>query len=145
MKSLTLLHPLAEGRQQLTQMLRLRLAGGLMGEGKKETVAELRQRLEKGECIEIAGYGLSGQLARDLESLALKKTPPMGVAHVNWIELATAADRPLMPASQGVIDAWRETDAAISTAVVVCDQFWATQEIVRCPGVVHETMKYFAS
>jgi len=143
-KSLTLLHPLADGRQQLTQLLRLRLAGGLMGEGKKESAAQLRQRLEQGECIEVAGYGLSGRLAQDLESLALKKIPPTGVAQVNWIELASAADRPLMPASQSVIDAWRETGSAISSSVVVCDQFWATQEIARCPGVVRETMKYFA-
>lgn len=144
-KSLTLLHPMVDGRQQLTQMLRLRLAGGLMGGGEKETASQLRQRLGQGECLEIAGYRLSGQLAGALETLALKSIPPLGVDQVNWIELAAEPDRPLMPASQGVIDAWSAADSEITHSVIVCDQFWATQEIVRCPGIVDETMKHFAS
>jgi len=144
-KSLTLLHPMVDGRQQLTQMLRLRLAGGLMGGGEKETAAQLRQRLGQGECLEIAGYRLSGQLAGDLETLALKNIAPLGVEQVNWIELAAGPDRPLMPASQGVIDAWGAADSEINHTVIVCDQFWATQEIVRCPGIVDAAMKHFAS
>ncbi|MGB5199893.1 MAG: alpha/beta hydrolase, partial [Sedimenticolaceae bacterium] len=42
-KSLVLLHPQVDGRQQLTQFLRLRVAAGLMGDGEKESVSELRQ------------------------------------------------------------------------------------------------------
>ena len=35
-RSLTLIHPVLDGRQQLTQMLRLRLAAGLMGGGRRK-------------------------------------------------------------------------------------------------------------
>lgn len=144
-KSLTLLHPMVDGRQQLTQMLRLRLAGGLMGEGEKETVSQLRQRLADGECLEIGGYGLSGQLAAGLETLALSKITPVDVEQVRWIELVPQPDRSLMPVSQRLIDDWRENGVRIVSAVIVCDQFWATQEIAPCHAIVEETMKYFVS
>ena len=144
-KSLTLLHPIADGKQQLTQMLRLRLAGGLMGGGEKETAKQLRQRLADGECLEIAGYGLSGQLAADLETLALSKIPLRDVEQVHWIEVVPQPDRSLMPVSQRLIDGWQENGVAVDSAVIVCDQFWATQEIAPCRGIVDATMKYFAS
>lgn len=144
-RSMTLLQPLVDGKQQLTQMLRLRLAGGLMGGGEKETAAQLRQRLAAGECLEIAGYGLSGRLATDLEQLGLEKSPPVGVEQVHWIEVIPQPDRSLLPVSQRVIDGWREKDVAIDSAVIVCDQFWATQEIAPCRAIVDETMKHFVS
>ncbi len=144
-QSLTLLHPVVEGRQQLTQMLRLRLAGGLTAGGKKETASQLRQRLAQGEGLEIAGYRLSGRLAADLEGLSLKGMALGGVERINWIELAPEAERPLMPASQAVIAAWGEHRSGISTTVIACDQFWATQEIAHCPGLVHATLQQLAT
>lgn len=142
-RSMTLLQPLADGRQQLTQMLRLRLAGGLMGGGEKETATQLKQRLASGECLEIAGYGLSAQLAADLETLTLAEVLPAGVEYIRWIEVAPQPDRSLMPVSQRIIDSWRENGAVIDGTVIVCDQFWATQEIAPCRRIVDETMKHF--
>ena len=143
-KSLTFLHPLVDGKQQLNQMLRLRLAAGLTGSGEKETAAQLRQRLAQGDSLEIAGYTLSSQLATDLESLALKNNPPTGAGRIDWIELVAESGRSLMPVSQNIIQTWEGMGITVSTAVVVCDQFWATQEIARCPELVHEAMKRFS-
>lgn len=136
LESLTLLHPQTDGRQQLTQMLRLRLAAGLMGGGEKETATLLRQRLAKGEALEIAGYRLSAELASGLESLVLAGMPPETVPQVDWIEVAPQPDRPLMPASQRVIDAWSNHGVSVDATVVVCDAFWATQEIAACAPIV---------
>ncbi len=141
-RSLNLLHPIADGRQQLTQLLRLRLAGGLLGGEQKETAAELKQRLADGETLEIAGYGISSTLAADLETLALGNMSLGNVQTVNWVELAPEADRPLMPVSQRLVDAWREEGLAIEAAVVACDQFWATQEIAQCPGIVDKALEF---
>ncbi len=137
--SLTLLHPQTDGRQQLTQMLRLRLAAGLMGGGERETATQLRQRLAEGETLEIAGYRLSAELASGLESLVLAGMPPTTAARVDWIEVAPQPERPLMPASQRVIDAWAHHGVAVDGAVVACDPFWATQEIAPCAAIVDAT------
>ncbi len=141
-RSLNLLHPIADGRQQLTQLLRLRLAGGLLGGEQKETAGELKRRLADGETLEIAGYGISSTLAADLETLALGNISLSKVQAVNWVELAPEADRPLMPVSQRLVDAWRDEGVAINTAVVACDQFWATQEIAHCPAMVDRTINF---
>ena len=139
-KSLVLLHPQTDGRQQLTQFLRLRVAAGLMGDGEKEDLSELREKLADGGSLEIAGYRLSGQLAADLDSLRLIDMPPTSIASVHWIELAPRAGRPLMPASQRVIDAWAGNGVVTRTTSVVCDQFWATQEIAYCAEIIDRTV-----
>lgn len=144
-RSLTLLHPQVDGRQILTQLLRLRLAGGLTGSADKETAAELRQRLAAGETLEIAGYGLSGQLASDLETLAIDKDSPPDVGRILWIEVVQQPERPLMPVSQRVVDAWSAIGASVEASVVCCDQFWATQEIAQCPALVSFVVQQFAS
>lgn len=142
--SLTLLHPQTDGRQIVNQMLRLRLAGGLLGGGEKETAAQLRERLASGEILEIAGYGLSGRLVADLESLAMEKMGVPDIEQANWIELAAQADRPLMPVSMRIVESWAAAGVPVHTAVVNCDQFWATQEIAHCPVLVHHVMQRFA-
>jgi len=115
----------------------------LTGGGRKETAAQLREQLAAGECLEIAGYGLSPQLAADLETLSLSAAPPTGIGQVSWIELAPEQDRPMMPVSQRLIDEWEAKGIPVSCKVVACDQFWATQEIAHCPAIVREAMTAF--
>jgi len=141
-ESLTLIHPQTAGRQVLNQWLRLRLAGGLLaGEG-KETAAQLRQRLADGETLEIAGYALSAPLASGLESLSLEAMSLDRVQRIHWVELAPQADRPLMPVSQQIIDAWTSAGKRVATSLINCDHFWATQEIAQCPALVATVMQY---
>lgn len=137
---LTLLHPLAEGRQQLNQMLRLRVAVNLFGEG-KQGIDKLKEQLDQGETLEIAGYRLSAQLAGDLEDLSLQSMTPNGVERVNWIELDLQHDHSLLRDSNRVIGDWSAQGIAVKTSTVICDQFWLTQEIARCPAIVDRTLQ----
>lgn len=131
---LTLLHPQTDGKQLLVQFLRLRLAANLVS-GDKETTAQLRQRLRDGESLEVAGYRLRDTLAGGLETLNLSAAPPRGVG-VDWVELAPDGNRPVMPGSQRVIDAWQAAGTSVQARVIACDLFWATQEIAACPQLV---------
>jgi exosortase A-associated hydrolase 2 len=137
---LTLLHPQTDGRQQLTQILRLRIAGGMRPGGEKETTAQLRQRFAAGEVLEIAGYRVSGALAAGLESLMIADLPLGAVEQINWIEVAPDADRPLMSGNQHVIDHWTALGKTVNTAVVACDEFWGTQEISQCRAMIDQVM-----
>jgi len=143
-QSLTLLQPQIDGAQVLTQLLRLRLAGNLLGNADKETTTQLRERLQGGEGLEIAGYMVSAALAAGLESLSFDKLPIDSVERLHWIEVAPQADRPLMPVSQRLVDAWQVSGKPVSTSVVACDQFWATQELARCPDIVSTVMRQLA-
>ena len=139
--SLMLIQPQAEGRQQLAQMLRLRVAAAMFGDGQAETVSDLRARLMDGQSLEVAGYRLSSQLAADMESLSLSAMRPKTTSAVNWIEVAPQVERGLTPVSRKVITAWNEADIDVEEAIVECDQFWATQEIATCPGLAEAATK----
>ena len=134
-RSLTLIHPLAQGQQQMNQLLRLRLAAGLIGPRSGETAAGLREQLSSGESLEIAGYRISPAMAKGLGSLSLEQIDIRPPIAVNWLELVVDSERPLMPVSQRIIDRWRTEGIDVTTQTLVCDSFWATQEIAYCPAL----------
>jgi len=129
--------PATNGELILTQFLRLRMAAGMMG-GAKETTAQLRARLEGGEVLEVAGYGLSPALAIGLAGARL--APPRG-GPVCWFEVAQGEDPAMSPASARVIEAWRGEGVNVRSAVVRGEAFWATQEIREVPGLLDETLR----
>ena len=47
-----------------------------------------------------------------------------------------------MPASQEIIDGWRESGVSVNSSVAACDQFWSTQEIARCPELIQEAVRH---
>jgi exosortase A-associated hydrolase 2 len=140
-RRLTLIHPVAQGQQQFNQLLRLRLASGLMGQKASETASDLRGRLDSGETLEIAGYAISPSMTQGMQALSLSNLTFASPPAIDWIELVVERDRPIMPASQRVIDAWAKQGVAVSTSTLVCDTFWATQEIAQCPAVVERVQQ----
>jgi exosortase A-associated hydrolase 2 len=138
---LALLHPVADGKQQLTQMLRLRLAAGITGGRGQESMADLKAMLAQGNGVETGGYWLSTDMATQMSSLKLADIALTGTRQVAWFEVAAAADRPLMPVSQRLIDGWAgEID--VTAKVLVGEQFWMTQEIARCDALVDEASSW---
>ena len=130
--------PVANGELHLTQFLRLRMAAGMMG-GSKETTGQLRARLQDGEVLEVAGYGLAPELAA---RLAAARLDPPSRGPVCWLEVAQAETPQLSPASARVVDAWRQDGAALHTAVVQGEPFWTTQEIREAPELLDETLRW---
>jgi exosortase A-associated hydrolase 2 len=137
---LCLLHPVVDGRQQLTQLLRMRLAAGISS-GRKESMAEFKNAFERGESIEAAGYRVNADMAAQLQALRLDEMPLQGVEGLAWIEVAADPERPLLPVSQRLVDSWRE-QREVETAIVGCDAFWTTQEIARCDALIDRASRW---
>jgi exosortase A-associated hydrolase 2 len=133
---LTLVHPVSDGARQIEQFLRLGQAGSFLGKGPRESIATFKQRLVEEDRLEIAGYVLSRQLAEGLAALKLQELSAGQLGRVAWVELAVSAERPLLPASQLVIDDWLTNGVDVCATVIACAQFWATQEIVSCPALI---------
>ncbi|MCB1775057.1 MAG: hydrolase 2, exosortase A system-associated [Gammaproteobacteria bacterium] len=130
-EQLALLHPVADGKQQLTQMLRLRLAAGMTAGRGEESMADLKAMLANGDGVETGGYRLSSEMAAQLPALKLADIRLERVRRLAWFEIAAAADRPLMPVSQRLVDGW-QSDCDVTAEALVGDQFWMTQEIAAC-------------
>ena len=136
---LLLWQPVLSGRQQLTQFLRLALAGDMLGEtSNREGTRELRERLNRGESLEIAGYRLSPALALGLDRASLSMTPGR-VESVTWLEV-TSTPATLSPAAAGVIAALREQGVPVDGRTVTGPSFWQTVEIEDCPAIVDATL-----
>lgn len=130
--------PVVAGDLALTQFLRLRLAAGLM-DGSKETAAGLRECLNAGESLEIAGYELHPALAAALERSRLLP-PPAGVP-VLWLELVPEAGRPPAAVGQKLVADWRARGHVVHCETVIGDAFWATQEIAVAPALGEATAR----
>jgi exosortase A-associated hydrolase 2 len=132
---LVLVQPVTDGRNQLNQLLRLRLAAAMAGGGERERSSDLRARLAAGEVLEFAGYGVNGELAEDLEGLAMEALAPPACTRVSWVDVVADAAREPGPAVQRVLESWSRAGTQALQERVVCDAFWAAQELVQCPGI----------
>lgn len=134
--------PVVSGQLAMTQFLRLRLAASLMGSGgQKETTKSLSALLENGELVEIAGYELPPALFTAINGLQMATFSNYPLPEVDWLELISAEDRPLPPASQRIIDAWRQNGVQVNPVGVVGEPFWSTQEITVAPGLIDRTLE----
>ncbi len=120
--------PELDGRRFLERFLRARSMAAMMN-GRKETVASLRQRLLEGETLEVAGYRVSPALATDLDALDEARVPD-GIP-VDWIARGDTAG----PA------------ADIGARFVQADYpaWWDSVETVAAPALIDATVKCLAA
>lgn len=131
-------NPVLNGRQWLTQFLRLRVAAGMFGGG-GETVDGLKGQLKDAGVLEVAGYELNADLGGTLDALNLENAPLPAGLRMTWLELVGADDRPLSLVARRTVDGWRQAGAEIEARTVTGDSFWATQEITVAPALLEAT------
>ena len=136
--NLLLWQPPATGKLLLQQFLRLKLAGDLLGGPAKGAMDTLRAKLAAGKAVEVAGYSLASALASGLEGAILAAPPGRG--QIAWLELSTREDATLLPASQGVIERWRQAGHELTAQVVQGPAFWQTNEIEEAPVLIDATL-----
>jgi exosortase A-associated hydrolase 2 len=130
---LFLLCPVTNGKQALTQFLRVGAAAD-MGAGEAATIdtRPLRARLAAGENIEIAGYSLSPALAGGIEACqigAASALPP----RLAWLELVATDPPAATPAVEMLAGRLRDTGRSLDLRLMTGPAFWQTQEIEHLP------------
>ena len=131
--------PVLRGDQMLTQFLRLRLAAGLAGGREaRETTSALRQRLEAGETLEIAGYALAPELAQAIDALRLGALGAAAGVAIDWVA-AEPAEPPPSPPQQEILDDWRGRDVPARLHRAAAEPFWSLQETTLAPALVELT------
>lgn len=121
--------PVSNGETFLGQFLRIRLAAQLeQGNDTRETTKDLRQRLERGEIIEVGGYGLNGKLANSLARQRLGNFRPQAHTVLHWLELGLGDGQELSPAATRHIEGWQQAGATAEAVAVPGPAFWTLQE-----------------
>jgi exosortase A-associated hydrolase 2 len=136
---LLLWQPVISGRAFFNQLLRLGSARELIaGVSSGADAKLLRESLDSGATIEIAGYDLNpalvaGAEAVDLNHLVVRACP------VVWRE--TTVSEPPVPSAAATKIAlrWTQDGAVIDCEAVRGPSFWAAQEIVEAPELLVTT------
>lgn len=138
--ALVLWQPVVSGKQFLQQFLRLKLAGQLIAkaEGERTGTRELREQIARGECVEIAGYTVSPDLALGLEAAELH--PPAAPRRVAWLEVSASAAGERTPAARARQNAWIGAGHTVDRRVVEGPPFWQTLNITEAPALVDATI-----
>ena len=126
--------PVIDGTRMLDQFLRLRVAAQMIGDGAKETIGGLRERL-KSSRLEIAGYELSPELVSGIDGLKLGQGAA-ALGAIDWMEVMRSVDTPVGATSMRAIDALKAGGSDVSLQTTTGDPFWTSTEIVTSPALV---------
>ncbi|MDB5991348.1 MAG: hydrolase 2, exosortase system-associated [Herbaspirillum sp.] len=139
--SLIAWNPIVSGKSFMTQFLRLRLGSDIVGDGKtasgKGTNA-LRDALNSGQTLEIAGYDISPALGLPIDALDAATLPPRMIP-VHWFEIVRAADSTLPATQADVAEQWRREGVQLHLHTIPGLPFWATPELSTSPELLSMT------
>ena len=138
---LLLWQPVHNGKQQVAQFLRLRLAAGLT-RGGGESAADLRAQLAAGDTLEIGGYPVKGALLEAIEAVQLSDLSVPSDTTVRIIEVSGDSDRPVSPVTGKLVEQWTLAGTDCEAASVPGDAFWTTQELGFAPALIDKTVEW---
>lgn len=129
--------PVASGRTQLQQFLRIKLAGALLDGGGGAALAGLKRTLDGGGVVDVAGYRLPSALALGLDQAKLQV--PRRPCRIEWLEVSSRAEPSVSPAAERWLDESRAAGHHVHAAVVSGPAFWQTTDIEEAPALVAAT------
>lgn len=143
----------ADGSLQLQQFLRLRLAADMIAQPDPQArqtrgaMDALRQQLQAGEPLEIAGYTLSPRLADGLQHSRLLPAPSPGpvARRLVWLELASSATATLSPLGSRTLEQWRVAGWQVQGTAATGPAFWQSTEIEEAPALIDATLDALAT
>ena len=130
--------PVISGKQYLQQFLRLKVASDLAGGDNKAKMERLREQLQQGESVEIAGYLLSPGLAQRLMQSEL--TLPDSLSRLEWLDISSRSDVALSPAAAAKLESWQTAGRSLRATPISGPAFWQTAEIAECPALIEATL-----
>lgn len=130
--------PVLNGQALLQQFLRISTASDMLGGDKRGGLAPLRNVLDSGGTVEVAGYRLPAAVARGLSAARL--VPPPSHGPVVWLETSNRETLTLSPAAAAWLEQCREAGHLVRAAAVPGPAFWQTTEIEEAPALLQATV-----
>jgi uncharacterized protein len=138
--------PVAAGRAVLDGFLRMKLASEWAvaeSANAADILGRLREQLNTGAAVEVAGYTLPAALAQNVEKQALAWDKGK-CGRVACLEFRSRHDgeseRGHSPAIERLCESWREQGMRIASAVTETPPFWMLYEAPLTPGLGDKTL-----
>jgi exosortase A-associated hydrolase 2 len=142
-RRLLMWQPVLDGKLFFTQYLRLRVAY-LMDRGlPAETTESMRQTLQAGGTVEIAGYRLTGRIAADLDATRLADWSDLRDLEIGWFEHVAEAGKPLAPPSQKAIERLQGQACTLHCQGYTGSPIWQLHDRDSAPQLAERTTAFF--
>jgi len=139
-KRLILWQPIINGETFITQFLRLRVAATMLdNNARRESTAELKQRLLDGQAVEVAGYTLNPALVKPILEFRAEQVSFQGIKETAIFEMANSEGSPLSASSLKLLKDVQKQGVKCEIQQVVGAAFWASQEITEAMELITMT------
>lgn len=130
--------PVFDGEMVLREMIRLKLAGMMMGNEQPESMKSIRGDLNNGKMLNMAGYEIPGQFAVQLAaSKPAEIIPDKSV--VVWVDVVRNCAAPESPAKAKIRNRLEDNDSTVFYSKVEGPAFWQSVELVSNPDLLTMT------
>lgn len=142
---LLLWQPVVDGKQHLTQFLRVRIAA-LMDrpELPKESTTSMRAQWAAGQPVEVGGYEIHPELARGIDAVKLSALVPRAGTRVLWLEQPPPGAEELAAASAAALRAWQDAGVAARWQGFEGPSFWQQYERVVAPQAIEHSVAWLS-
>ncbi len=131
--------PVVQGKQYFTQFLRIRIAAEMADRDGIKTTDALREWSASGEIVEVSGYRIGPDLARQLDSVRLPDASDISSLHLSWFEVLASAETPCGNAR--AIDGYKSAGVTLDFVSVIGPAFWLIHERTVAPELIDATVK----
>lgn len=136
---LLLWQPVFDGKQFYTQFLRIRIAAEMAQADRIKTTGELRQRSAAGEAIEVSGYRVGPELAREIDTAVFEAGAAGSTPAIDWFDVLASAEDTMPPAAQQRVERLRGDGVALHVTTSVGPPFWQVHERELAPALIEAT------
>ena len=128
------------GQSLLNQFMRLRLAAGLQGTPTQGIMKSMRQQLNHGEPLDIAGYRLAAGLTQGLGQAILVPPVIRGPGQrLEWFELSTLENASPSVVTTEHFAQWQQAGFDARLHMTRGPAFWQSTEIEEAPALISAT------
>jgi len=139
-KRLILWQPIVNGETFITQFLRLLVAASMLdNNARRESTAELKQRLLDGQAVEVAGYTLNPELVKPILGFRAEQLSFQGIEEIAIFEVANSADSVVSASSSKLLEHVQKQTVKCEIHQVIGAAFWASQEITEAMDLLSMT------
>lgn len=132
--------PVLDGRQYLQQLMRVRVIASKFA-GRAESLNDLRASLERGEVLEIAGYGFTDAMVRSIEACGVAPQSFSGKRSARIVDVRDAEQAEPSALLGRLATNAGEAGVSMELRAVAGSQFWTSQEITAPESVIQATVK----
>jgi exosortase A-associated hydrolase 2 len=138
-RDIILWQPVNAANVYVTQVLRQRVASLMVRDLPAETTKEIRQRLEEGEEIEIAGYRIGGSLVQEIEGIDTGAMSDLCSGKIFWLEHVTEAGKEIGVASRRTVERLSQQGGTVEVSTFSDPPIWLIHERDFAPELLAAT------